>query len=133
MRKRSVPSSPPYPALTDFGEDTDQWILPASQAPANHDPGLQGLPYTLRHKHIHSQKLPVIHAPAHNHVHSYFSHNCGHAFTCKGWASVHRRNMPLQGCILPLPTYTHTHYLLCFLVSFPQGVSALKCAKSWQE
>ena len=47
---------PPNPALTDFGKDTDQWMLPASQTPANQYPGLQGLPYTLHHKCIHSQK-----------------------------------------------------------------------------
>lgn len=123
MRKPCVPLST---TLMDFGKDTDHWMLPASQTPANHYPSLQGLTYTPHHKFIiHRNLQSFMHL--HNYIHSYFSCNCSHEFTCKGWASVHSRNMPLEGRILLLPSYTHTlsHCLSPFLP--PGGFSSKVC------
>lgn len=43
LRENPVFLSAPNPAQSvDCGKDTDQWMLPANQAPANHYPSLQG-------------------------------------------------------------------------------------------
>lgn len=42
--------------------------------------------------------------------------------------AAHNWNIPLEGCILTTP---HPHPICP--ASFPQGLSALKCAKSWEE
>lgn len=118
LRENPVFLSAPNAAQSvDCGKDTDRWMLPANQAPANHYPSLQGLPDTLHHKCIHSQKSTASHAPAHSDRHSYFSHSCSHTFACKGWASMHSRNMFLEGCIPPLPSCAHI--LTVGLASFP--------------
>lgn len=84
MSKASIPPTKPPPNLADFSKDTYPGLLSASK------PGTcKPLPQLARvpihpSSQIHSFiETTVIHAPAHDHIHSYFSHNCSHEFACK--------------------------------------------------
>lgn len=72
----------------------------------------------------------VIHAPAHDHIHSCFSHNCSHEFACKIWKYTQQEHTigRLHSIPLLLSPPSSLALLLC-----PQGGSILRHMKSWQE
>lgn len=134
MRKPSTSPTYPQPNLTDFNKDTlfvDAFSQAGTCKPLPQLARVPIHPSSQMHSFI---ETTVIHAPAHNHIHSYFSHS----FACKVWKCT-QQECPWKAAVYssfffnPIP-----HSLSCFFIPFvlllyPQGGSSLRHMKSWQE